>query len=92
MGGAQASAGWKMRQHCRLSLRLGGPNYSAQMSVDGMSESKQTQDLARRKARLSAALRANLKRRKMQVHGRAASAERPKGTAPPGHKSNQENP
>ena len=57
-----------------------------------MSESKQSQGPARRKARLSAALRANLKRRKVQVRGRAASLEQPKATSAPGHKSNEENP
>ena len=57
-----------------------------------MSESKQSQGPARRKARLSAALRANLKRRKMQVRGRAASLEQPERASAPGHRSNKENP
>ena len=57
-----------------------------------MSESKQGQGPARRKARLSAALRANLKRRKMQVRSRAASLEQPERASAPGHRSNKEKP
>lgn len=56
-----------------------------------MSANKQSQGPARRKARLSAALRANLKRRKEQVRGRASAPERQENPPVPKYKSNEDN-
>ena len=57
-----------------------------------MTERKQSQGPVRRNARLGAALRANLKRRKAQARGRAASSPRPEDGSEPKLKTHEENP
>jgi hypothetical protein len=61
------------------------------MSESNMTERKQTQGPARRKARLSAALRKNLKRRKAQARGRAASSEQPNSASAPAGNADETN-
>ena len=57
-----------------------------------MTERKQTKGPARRKERLSSALRENLKRRKLQARGRAAASERPEAAALPDPKAGDRRP
>ena len=59
------------------------------MGEGNMTERKQGP--ARRKARLSAALRKNLKRRKAQARGRAASSEQPDSALAPAGNADENN-
>ncbi len=74
---------------CHLLRRRRGHSYFGQMSDHDMTERKQGP--ARRKKRLSAALRENLKRRKAQARARAASSKRPENTPAPTGNADEDN-
>jgi hypothetical protein len=61
------------------------------MNEGKQSERKQSARPARRKKRLSAALRENLKRRKAQARGRAASSARPDSSSASAGNADEDN-
>ena len=90
MGGARASVDTATElMACHLLRRPWGHTCFWQMSDHDTTERKQGS--ARRKKRLSAALRENLKRRKAQARGRAASSDRADNTPAPVGNADEDN-